>query len=105
MKIPKMKKLTTAQRNSLPSSAFADPANRKYPVRVSSLAGFSKSQDLAYAQAAKKRGAQQESMGNLSSSKQDSVERKAGGVLKKGGWKPKSKNKINPVQALEEWNK
>ena len=84
-KVPKMKKLTTEQRNKLPKSAFGDPAQRKYPIRVSSLPGFDTGQDLAYARAAKSRAGQQESMGNLSTTKESSVKSKARKMQKRRG--------------------
>lgn len=98
--VPKMKKLTTEQRNNLPNSAFADPAQRKYPVKVSSLPGFSKEQDIAYASAAGKRGAQQKSMGNLSTSKETKVKSKAKKMLNTRGYAPKGKSKVNIDEAL-----
>jgi hypothetical protein len=42
-----MAKLTTAERNALPSSDFADPKNRKYPIN-----------DAGHAQAAKGRASE-----------------------------------------------
>ena len=96
--VPKMRKLTTEERNSLPDSAFADPGERKYPVHVSSLPGFSKAQDIAYSSAAKKRGAQQESMGNLSPSKETKVKSKAKKMLKTRGYE--TKGKLNIDEAL-----
>lgn len=101
--IPKMKKMTTAQRNSLSASAFGDPANRKYPIKVSSLPGFDKSQDLAYARAARSRGGQQESMGNLSAGKKSKVDKKATIMYKNRGFKTQDQKKAPKGNAIDEY--
>ncbi len=102
----KMKKLTTAERNRLPDSAFGDPAARKYPIKVSSLAGFDKGQDLIYAKAAKSRGGQQESMGNLSAAKQKKVDSKANRMYKVRGYKTQAQKESSnkpKVSAIDEY--
>lgn len=92
-KIPKMSPLTAAERKKLPSSAFGNPAERKYPINVGSVKG--KAQEAAYAMAAKKRAAQQEKMGNLSGGMADKIEAKAEKKLKSMGKtsKASAKNK------------
>lgn len=104
--MPKMKKLTTAQRDSLPASAFGDPAQRKYPIKVSSLPGFNKEQDIIYAKAARSRGGQQESMGNLSAAKQDKVDAKAKKMYKKRGFKTQAQKEASnkpKISAIDEY--
>ena len=73
-KIPKMKDMTTKERNKLPASAFGLPNERKYPIDVPG-------QKRTYAMAAKKRAAQQKSMGNLSGAQAAKITRKAERVL------------------------
>ena len=61
-----MAKLTTKKRNSLKSSTFALPAERKYPVN-----------DRKHAANAKARASQQFKKGNLSESEKEKIDRKA----------------------------
>lgn len=93
-KLPKMKKLTTAERNSLPASAFGDPAGRKYPIKVAQLPGFDKGQQERYATAAKQRAGQQQSMGNVGTEMEAKIKRKGEKVLSKRNGK-KSGNPHN----------
>jgi hypothetical protein len=65
-----MAKLTSKQRNALPSSAFAGPG-RSYPVN-----------DKAHAAAAKSRATQQVQAGNLSPAAAAKIKAKANRVLK-----------------------
>lgn len=65
-----MAKLTAKQRNALPSSAFAMPGERKYPV-----------QDKSHAANAKARAQQQFDKGNLSKSSLKKIDSKANKVL------------------------
>lgn len=68
-----MAKLTTNQRNSLPSKAFAEPKQRKYPI-----------QDASHAANAKARAQQQFDKGNMSKSELSRIDAKANNVLGKG---------------------
>ncbi len=67
-----MAKLTTAARSKIPSSKFAEPKERKYPI-----------EDRAHAQNAKARASQMEAKGKLSSSMKSKIDAKADKVLKK----------------------
>jgi hypothetical protein len=67
-----MSKLKIAARNSLPSSVFGLPAQRKYPMP-----------DASHAQNAKARASQQVKKGNLSSSQEASIDAKANKKLGK----------------------
>lgn len=66
-----MVKLTTKRRKKIPSSQFALPKERKYPIH-----------DRAHAANAKARARQQLNAGNLSQSKYNTVVRKANAKLK-----------------------
>ena len=66
-----MGKLTSKQRNALPASEFAEPAQRKFPVN-----------DKSHARNAKARASQQEAKGNLSPSAKAKIDAKANRVLK-----------------------
>jgi len=68
-----MAKLTAKKRNSLPSSEFALPAERKYPVN-----------DKSHAANAKARAAQQLKKGNITASEKKRIDTQANKVLKKG---------------------
>ena len=65
-----MAKLTSAQRNKLPSKAFGEPKERKYPMP-----------DKSHARAAKSRASQQEKKGNLTPSEKKKIDAKADKVL------------------------
>lgn len=65
-----MSKLTSKQRASIPTSKFALPAERKYPV-----------EDRSHAANAKARAAQQVKVGHLSQSQYQQVVSKANAVL------------------------
>ena len=67
-----MSKLTTTARKKIPSSKFAEPAERKYPI-----------EDKAHAKNAKARAAQMEKKGKLSESAKEKIDAKANKVLKK----------------------
>lgn len=67
-----MSKLTTAARKRIPTSKFAEPAERKYPI-----------EDKAHAKNAKARAAQMEKKGKLSESEKEKIDAKANKVLKK----------------------
>lgn len=67
-----MAKLTSKERNALPSSKFAEPSVRKYPVN-----------DASHAKNAKARASQQYDKGNLSKSGMEKIDRKADKVLDK----------------------
>ena len=64
-----MGKLTTKQRNVLPTSAFAGPG-RSYPVN-----------DRAHAINAKARASQQEAKGNITPSQKATIDAKANSIL------------------------
>ena len=66
-----MAKLTTKQRKKLPSSDFALPKERKYPI-----------QDKSHAANAKARAQQQYDEGKLSKDKLEKIDKKANKVLK-----------------------
>lgn len=68
-----MATLTANKRNALPSSAFAEPKSRKYPIY-----------DKSHAQNAKARATQMESKGKLSESARDRIDAKANKVLHRG---------------------
>jgi hypothetical protein len=62
-----MAPLTAAQRNKLPSSAFAYPGSRKYPVPTQAQArraGISERQRLAIHRSALQRAGQSQTMGS-----------------------------------------
>ena len=67
-----MAKLTSKQRNSLPSSDFALPGSRKYPM-----------EDKSHAANAKARASQQEAKGNLSPGAKAKIDQKANRILGK----------------------
>lgn len=69
-----MAKLTAKARNKLPSSDFALPKERKYPV-----------QDKAHAANAKSRATQMANKGVISKSTEKKIDAKANKVLKKKG--------------------
>lgn len=68
-----MTKLTPKQRNKLPSSSFALPKERKYPVDTKARAAN-----------AKARATQEVAKGNLSSSKKSKIDAKANKVIASG---------------------
>jgi hypothetical protein len=68
-----MAKLTTNARNRLPSSDFAEPKKRAYPV-----------EDKAHARNAKARASQAAKAGRISKAEEGKIDRKADAVLKKG---------------------
>lgn len=65
-----MAKLTAKKRSSLPSSAFAEPKERKFPVN-----------DKSHAANAKARATQMEAKGKLSPSAKKKIDAKANRVL------------------------
>lgn len=67
-----MSKLTTKQRNKLPSSDFAEPKERKYPI-----------ENKAHAKNAKARASEMEKKGKISESAKAKIDAKANKVLKK----------------------
>lgn len=68
-----MASLTTSQRNRLPASAFADPANRAYPVP-----------DAPHADNAKARASQMHARGLMSAAKEARIDARANRVLARG---------------------
>jgi hypothetical protein len=68
-----MAKLKASTRKKIPSSKFAQPASRKYPVH-----------DKAHAANAKARATQQAKKGRISSSTKSAIHARANRVLKKG---------------------
>jgi hypothetical protein len=64
-----MARLNSSQRNALPSSAFALPSERKYPV-----------EDAAHRANAKSRAAGQANKGKISRSTEKKIDVKAGGL-------------------------
>ena len=64
-----MARLTAAQRNALPSSDFAIPSQRKYPI-----------EDASHRANAKARASQQAKRGNISRSAEKRIDVKAGGL-------------------------
>lgn len=68
-----MSKLTSKKRNALPSSEFALPGTRKYPVDT-----------RARAANAKARAAQMVKKGKLSEASKEKIDAKANKILKKG---------------------
>ena len=66
-----MAELTTKMRESLPTSDFGLPGERKYPMP-----------DKAHASNAKARASQQEEEGHLSAGKKEQIDRKADRILK-----------------------
>lgn len=77
-----MAKLTTKQRKKLPSSEFAEPKKRKYPVDTKARAAN-----------AKARAQQQFDKGKMSKSELDKIDRAANKVLKKSETKKKTEAK------------
>ena len=75
-----MAKLTTKQRKKLPSSKFALPAERKYPVDTKARAAN-----------AKARATQMVDKGELSKAKKEKIDAAANKVLKKDKAKPSVK--------------
>jgi len=73
-----MTALTTKQRKSLPTSKFALPEERAYPVDTKNRAAN-----------AKARATQQFDKGNLSAGEKTKIDKKANGILNQG--KPKKK--------------
>jgi hypothetical protein len=69
---PSMAKLSEKKRDSLKSSQFGLPDERKYPMP-----------DASHARNAKARAAQQEEKGNLTKSEERKIDRKADGILDK----------------------
>lgn len=67
-----MANLTEKKRDSLKSSTFGLPEERKYPMP-----------DKAHAANAKARASQQEAKGNLSKSDEQKIDRKADRILNK----------------------
>jgi hypothetical protein len=67
-----MAKLTAAQRNKLPKSAFGEPGQRKYPMS-----------DRSHAANAKARATQQVKKGNLSPAQAAKIRAKANRILGK----------------------
>jgi len=67
-----MAKLTAKKRNKIPSSEFAIPSERKYPIN-----------DKAHAANAKARASQMEKEGKISASEKKKIDDKANKVLKK----------------------
>ncbi len=65
--------LTTKKRNSLSSSTFGLPGERKYPMP-----------DRSHAANAKARASQQEARGNISSSQKAQIDAKANRILHSG---------------------
>ena len=61
-----MAKLTAAKRNALPSSAFAIPSERKYPIN-----------DPSHARNAKARASMMEHKGGLSGAMKSKIDKKA----------------------------
>ena len=80
----KMAKLTAAKRNKIPSSKFAEPAKRKYPI-----------EDKAHAKNAKARATQMEEKGKISPSEASKIKSKANKVLGKVKKKPIKKKSIS----------
>jgi hypothetical protein len=66
-------KLKTNARNKLPSSDFAEPKKRAYPV-----------EDKSHARNAKARASQAAKAGRMSKAEEGKIDRKANAVLKKG---------------------
>lgn len=69
-----MAKLTSKERNKLPSSEFALPKERKYPVN-----------DKSHAANAKARATQMEKRGIISKGTERKIDAKANKVLRGGG--------------------
>jgi hypothetical protein len=74
-----MSDLTAKRRNSLPSSTFGLPGQRKYPMP-----------DRSHAINAKARASQQESKGNITPGQKASIDAKANKVLHSGSGQHKS---------------
>lgn len=68
-----MAKLTSAQRNALPSSDFAIPSERKYPI-----------EDASHRRNAKARASEMENKGKLSGKTKSKIFAKADRGMKKG---------------------
>ncbi len=73
-----MARLTSKQRNALPSSAFAEPKARKYPLN-----------DASHAANAKARASQQVNKGRMSRAEESRLDAKADRVIARMS-KPKS---------------
>lgn len=69
-----MAKLSSKERNKIPSKEFGLPGERKYPMP-----------DKSHAANAKARAAQQHAKGNLSASAKARIDAKANRILGKGG--------------------
>lgn len=67
-----MAKLKTETRNKLPSSKFAEPEKRAYPI-----------EDKAHARNAKARASQAVDAGRMSKSEETKIDKKADAVLKR----------------------
>ena len=67
-----MAKLKTETRNKLPSSKFAEPKKRAYPI-----------EDKAHARNAKARASQAVDAGRMSKSEEAKIDKKADAVLKR----------------------
>lgn len=68
-----MVKLTTKSRNAIPSSKFAEPKSRKFPIENSS-----------HAKNAKARASEMEHKGKISKSTEAKIDKKANKVIKRG---------------------
>ena len=64
-----MARLTTKERNALPSSKFAIPSERKYPI-----------EDAAHRANAKSRASGQANKGNISGAAKKKIDVRAGGL-------------------------
>lgn len=71
-----MAKLTSRERNRIPSSEFGEPGSRKYPMP-----------DKAHARNAKARASEMEHRGKISMSEEKKIDAKADRKLGKGGAK------------------
>ena len=69
-----MAKLTTEERNALPASKFAEPAQRAYPI-----------EDKPHARNAKARAAQAVNAGRMPQAAADRIDEMADTVLRKPG--------------------
>lgn len=67
-----MAKLSTTGRNRLPAGKFAEPERRAYPI-----------EDAAHARNAKARASQAVKAGRMAKSEEQTIDRRADGVLKK----------------------
>ena len=92
-------KFTSAERKKLPSSAFGLPKERKYPMKKK--VGGKLVASRSHAANAKARAEQEVKKGNLSTSEQDKIDRKANKILGKSGdktMKSKKKTKTKPTK-------